>query len=64
MLIFEAEHISWELGISDETSDVGFFSFTEIEAMDLMEYHHIRIQDALVRQQAALSVEIRDLCSE
>jgi len=53
VLIFEAEPISGELGISDETTDVGFFPLAEIEAMDLMEHHRVRIQDALVGQQAA-----------
>jgi len=53
VLIFEAEPISGELGISDETTEVGYFSFTEIEDMDLMEHHRARIQDVLVGQQAA-----------
>jgi len=52
-LNFEAEPISGNLGISDETTAVGFFSLTEIEDMDLMEHHRVRIQDALVGQQAA-----------
>ena len=52
-LNFEAEPISGNLGISDETTAVGFFPLTEIEDMDLMEHHRVRIQDALVGQQAA-----------
>jgi len=52
-LIFEAEPISGELGISDETTAVGYFSLAEIEDMDLMEHHRVRIKDALVGQQAA-----------
>ena len=52
-LIFEAEPINGELGISDETTAVGYFSLTEIEDMDLMEHHRVRIKDALVGQQAA-----------
>jgi 8-oxo-dGTP pyrophosphatase MutT (NUDIX family) len=52
-LNFEAEPISGELGISDETTAVGYFSLPEIEDMDLMEHHRVRIQDVLVGQQAA-----------
>jgi 8-oxo-dGTP pyrophosphatase MutT (NUDIX family) len=52
-LIFEAEPICGELGISNETTAIGYFSFTEIEDMDLMEHHRVRIKDALVGQQAA-----------
>jgi 8-oxo-dGTP pyrophosphatase MutT (NUDIX family) len=52
-LIFEAEPISGELGISDETTAVGYFSLIEIEDMDLMEHHRVRIKDALVGRQAA-----------
>ena len=51
-LIFEAQPISGELGISDETA-VGYFSLTEIEDMDMMEHHRVRIKDALVGRQAA-----------
>ena len=47
----EFDHTS-ELGICDETIDIGYFSFAEIEAMDLMEYHRVRIQDVLVGQHA------------
>ena len=52
-LIFEAEPISGELGISDETTDVGYFPLNEIKDMDLMEHHRVRIKDALIGQQAA-----------
>ncbi len=52
-LSFEAEPISGELGISDETTAVGYFSLAEIEDMDLMEHQRIRIKDALVGQQSA-----------
>ena len=52
-LIFEAQPISGELGISDETTAVGYFSLTEIEDVDLMEHTRVRIMDALVGQQAA-----------
>ena len=52
-LSFEARVIGGALGLSDETTDVGYFSLTEIEAMDVMEHHIERIQDALANQAAA-----------
>jgi len=52
-LSFEVEPISGELGISDETTAVGYFSLAEIEDIDLMEHQRVRIQDVLVGQQAA-----------
>ena len=36
-LSFEAEAIGGELCISDETTETGYFSFEEIEAMDVMD---------------------------
>lgn len=50
---FEAEPIGGELGLSDETSDFGYFSPAEIEGMDVMEHHRERIEDAFAAQMAA-----------
>lgn len=44
---FEAAVIGGSLGLSDETTDVGFFSADEIKAMDVMEHHLQRIEDGL-----------------
>jgi ADP-ribose pyrophosphatase YjhB (NUDIX family) len=46
-LCFEAETVEGEAQLSDETTDFGYFSPSEIEAMDLMEHHRNRIEDAL-----------------
>jgi hypothetical protein len=35
------------MGLSDETTDVGYFSVEEMEKLDLMENHVERIQDAM-----------------
>ncbi len=47
---FEAEVIGGELGLSDETTEFGYFTPDEIETMDLMEHHRDRIRDALAGQ--------------
>jgi ADP-ribose pyrophosphatase YjhB (NUDIX family) len=39
-----------EIGLSNETTDVGFFSLDEIKNMDVMEHHQQRIEDALLGQ--------------
>jgi 8-oxo-dGTP pyrophosphatase MutT (NUDIX family) len=43
---FEASVIGGELGLSNETTEVGYFSPGEIETIDLMENHVERISDA------------------
>jgi 8-oxo-dGTP pyrophosphatase MutT (NUDIX family) len=43
---FEAEILSGELGTSDEVSELGYFSFAEIERLNLMANHRQRILDA------------------
>jgi ADP-ribose pyrophosphatase YjhB (NUDIX family) len=53
-LCFEAEAIGGELGLSDETTEVGYFSLDEIAMMDLMENHQERIKDAFSAQTAAI----------
>lgn len=49
---FEASVIDGELGLSDETTEVGYFSPGEIETIDLMENHVERISDAFAGQVA------------
>lgn len=46
-LSFVAEIIGGELGLSDETTEVGFFKLDELDRLDLMEPHRERIEDAL-----------------
>ena len=45
---FEAAVIGGSLGISDETTEVNFFSEGEIRTMDVMEHHLQRIEDGLL----------------
>jgi ADP-ribose pyrophosphatase YjhB (NUDIX family) len=49
-LCFEAEVKDGELGLSDETTEVGYFTVAEIEMMDVMEHHRPRIRDAVSGQ--------------
>lgn len=46
---FEVTVIGGELGLSNETTDVGYFSPDEIKNMDVMEHHQQRIDDALLK---------------
>jgi hypothetical protein len=41
------------LGLSNETTEYGYFTPDEIKSMDLMEHHRERITDALAGQAAA-----------
>lgn len=52
-LSFEAQVIGGVMGLSDETTDLGYYSLAEVETMDIMEHHIERIQDALANQTAA-----------
>jgi ADP-ribose pyrophosphatase YjhB (NUDIX family) len=52
-LTFEAEVISEELRLSEETTEFGYFAPAEIESLDLMEHHRERIRDAMAGQAAA-----------
>jgi 8-oxo-dGTP pyrophosphatase MutT (NUDIX family) len=47
---FEAEVTGGMLGLSDETTEYGYFLPVEIEQMDLMEHHQERIADAFAGQ--------------
>ncbi len=52
VLLFEAAPIGGTLGISDETSEYGYFSRDEIESMDIMETNRDRLADAFAFQEA------------
>ena len=52
-LLFEAERISGEICITDETIEVGYFSPEQMKSMDVMEPFYERVADALASQEAA-----------
>jgi hypothetical protein len=52
-LHFEAEIIDGELGLSDETSDFGYFTMEAIEELEMLDRHKERIMDTLVNQKEA-----------
>ncbi len=52
-LHFEADVISGVLGLSDETSDYGYFTLPEIEDLDMLGRHKERIVDTLAQQHEA-----------
>jgi len=52
-LHFEAEIIGGELGISDETSDYGYFTMEEIEGLEMLGRHKERIVDTRANQKEA-----------
>jgi 8-oxo-dGTP pyrophosphatase MutT (NUDIX family) len=45
-LCFEAEIVGGELRLSDETTEYGYFSYQEIQELDLLLNHARRIKDA------------------
>lgn len=45
-LNFETQITGGQLGLSNETSEVGYFTPAEIEHLELMEHHRERIADA------------------
>lgn len=47
VLNFELEIVGGELGLSDETSEAGYFSLAEIASMPMHDRHADRIEDAL-----------------
>ena len=53
-LSFEAEQIGGELCLSDETTEVGYFSREQMKAMDVMEPVYERVADAYADQEAAI----------
>ncbi|MBI5942762.1 MAG: NUDIX domain-containing protein [Chloroflexi bacterium] len=54
ILGFEAEVIGGVLGLSDETTDVGYFSLAEMESMPIHGKHKSRVEDALIESREAL----------
>ena len=52
-LHFEAEIIGGELGLSDETTDFGYFTFKEVEGLEMLGRHKERILDTLAEQKEA-----------
>jgi len=48
---FEVEPIGGTLGLSDETTEVGYFSAQEIAGLDLLEHHRERVADAFAQQE-------------
>ena len=44
---FEAEITGGELGLSDETTEFGWYTMAEMEDMDILEHHIPRIRDAI-----------------
>ena len=53
-LCFLAEPVGGALGLSDETTEVGYFTPTEIERMDLLEPTGERVRAALAGREAAI----------
>jgi 8-oxo-dGTP pyrophosphatase MutT (NUDIX family) len=52
-LHFEAEIIGGKLGLSNETSDYGYFTMEEIEKLEMLGRHKDRIMDTLANQKEA-----------
>jgi 8-oxo-dGTP pyrophosphatase MutT (NUDIX family) len=52
-LSFEVEATGGALSLSDETTAYGYYSREEMKAIDVMEHHLIRIDDAFKNQDAA-----------
>ena len=53
-LNFEVEAVGGKIGLSDETTEVGFYSLTEIEKMNMMNHHKQFIVDTMTGQDAAI----------
>lgn len=50
---FEARIAEGEPQLSDEVTEIGYFTAAEMEQIPLMKNHRVRINDALVKQAAA-----------
>jgi ADP-ribose pyrophosphatase YjhB (NUDIX family) len=50
---FEAEVTGGELGLSDETSDFGYFTLKDVEGLEMLGRHKERIIDTLAGQREA-----------
>jgi ADP-ribose pyrophosphatase YjhB (NUDIX family) len=53
-LHFEAEVVGGELGLSNETTDAGYFSLDEIQALEMFGRHKERVMDTLEKHPEAL----------
>jgi len=51
-LNFEVCKVGGKAGLSDETTDIGFYSLAEIETMDILTHHKQFISDTLTGQDA------------
>ena len=51
---FEVEITGGELVLSDETIDFGWYTVAEIESMDTLEHHIVRIHDAVKNRPEAV----------
>ena len=54
VMSFEVEIIGGELGLSNETTEAGFFSVPEMETMPMHGKHKERVEDALLNLPEAL----------
>lgn len=52
-LSFEAEITGGALGLSNETTEAGFFSVNAMETMPMLGNHKLRVEDALLNQAQA-----------
>jgi 8-oxo-dGTP pyrophosphatase MutT (NUDIX family) len=52
-LHFTAEIIGGELGLSNETSDFGYFTMKEVDRLEMLDRHKERILDTLANQAEA-----------
>lgn len=52
-LVFTCEVLDGELGLSDETTAVGYFSRAEMEELDIVDPHVERIDDAFANEVSA-----------
>ena len=52
-LCFETEVVGGELGVSDETTEFGYFSQKQMKSIDVMESNFDRLVDAFSGQEAA-----------
>lgn len=50
---FECQVTGGQLGLSDETTDAGYFTRAEIEQMDIVLTHRVRLEDVFANQVAA-----------
>lgn len=55
-LSFEVEKIGGELGLSNETTDAGFFTFDAMDALIMLGNHKKRVHDALLNLTQAIYI--------